>query len=111
MIADLDDEARLVADEQFGPVVPVLRFSDEGEAIARANSGPYGLGASIWSRDSDRARALARDLDAGTVWINQHVAIQPDIPFSGAKQSGIGVEGGIEGVLEFTRLQVINAAA
>ncbi|WP_282950335.1 MULTISPECIES: aldehyde dehydrogenase family protein [unclassified Sphingopyxis] len=111
VIADLDDEARLVADEQFGPVVPVLRFSDEGEAIARANSGPYGLGASIWSRDSDRARALARDLDAGTVWINQHVAIQPDIPFSGAKQSGIGVEGGIEGVLEFTRLQVINAAA
>ncbi|KTE00752.1 aldehyde dehydrogenase [Sphingopyxis sp. H038] len=111
VIADLADEARLVADEQFGPVVPVLRFSDEREAISRANTGPYGLGASIWSRDVDRARTLARDLEAGTVWINQHVAIQPDIPFSGAKQSGVGTEGGIEGVREFTRLQVINAAA
>ena len=111
VIADLDDEARLVADEQFGPVVPVLRFSDERDAIARANAGPYGLGASIWSRDVGRARVLARDLDVGTIWINQHVAIQPDIPFSGAKQSGVGTEGGIEGVHEFTRLQVINAAA
>lgn len=111
VIADLDDDARLVADEQFGPIVPVLRFSDEADAIARANAGPYGLGASIWSRDVDRARALARDLDAGTVWINQHVAIQPDIPFSGAKQSGVGTEGGIEGLMEFTRIQVINAAA
>ena len=110
VIADLDDEARLVADEQFGPVVPVLRFSDETDAISRANVGPYGLGASIWSRDIDRARALARELEAGSVWINQHVAIYPDIPFSGAKQSGVGTEGGIEGVCEFTRLQVINAA-
>lgn len=110
VIADLDDEARLVADEQFGPVVPVLRFSDETDAISRANAGPYGLGASIWSRDIDRARALARELEAGSVWINQHVAIYPDIPFSGAKQSGVGTEGGIEGVCEFTRLQVINAA-
>lgn len=110
VIADLDDEARLVADEQFGPVVPVLRFSDEADAISRANAGPYGLGASIWSRDIDRARALARELEAGSVWINQHVAIYPDIPFSGAKQSGVGTEGGIEGVCEFTRLQVINAA-
>jgi acyl-CoA reductase-like NAD-dependent aldehyde dehydrogenase len=110
VIADLDDESRLVAEEQFGPVVPVLRFSEETDAISRANAGPYGLGASIWSRDIDRARALARGLEAGTVWINQHVAIYPDIPFSGTKQSGVGTEGGIEGVLEFTRLQVINAA-
>ncbi|MFX7148586.1 aldehyde dehydrogenase family protein, partial [Acinetobacter baumannii] len=72
VIADLDDDARLVADEQFGPVVPVLRFSDERDAIARANAGPYGLGASIWSRDVSRARVLARDLDVGTIWINQH---------------------------------------
>ena len=110
VIAELDDDARLVAEEQFGPVVPILRFSDERDAISRANAGPYGLGASIWSRDVGRARALARELEAGTVWINQHVAIFPDIPFSGAKQSGVGTEGGVEGVCEFTRLQVTNAA-
>jgi acyl-CoA reductase-like NAD-dependent aldehyde dehydrogenase len=110
IIADLDDQAPLVTDEQFGPVVPLLRFTDEADAIARANEGAFGLGASIWTRDIDRARQLARGITAGSVWINQHIAIHPDIPFGGVKQSGLGSEGGIEGVYEYTRLQVINAA-
>jgi len=90
--------------------VPLLRFTDEADAIARANEGAFGLGASIWTRDIDRARQLARGITAGSVWINQHIAIHPDIPFGGVKQSGLGSEGGIEGVYEYTRLQVINAA-
>nr|AMR55366.1 aldehyde dehydrogenase [Sphingomonas melonis TY] len=111
VVADLDDAAPLVTDEQFGPVVPLLRFDDEAEAVARANQGAYGLGASIWTRDLDRARRLARGIAAGSVWINQHTAIHPDIPFGGVKQSGLGTEGGLEGVHEYTRVQVINAAA
>lgn len=111
IVADLSDEARLVTDEQFGPVVPLLRFTDERDAIARANQGSFGLGASIWTRDLKRARLLARGISAGSVWINQHTAIHPDIPFGGVKQSGLGSEGGMEGVHEYTRLQVVNAAA
>lgn len=111
VIADLGDDAPLVTGEQFGPVVPLLRFDDEADAIVRANLGSYGLGASIWTRDVDRARQLARGISAGSVWINQHTAIHPDIPFGGVKQSGLGTEGGLEGVHEYTRLQVINAAA
>lgn len=111
VIEGLTDGAPLVTDEQFGPVVPLLRFTNEVDAIARANQGAYGLGASIWTRDLDRARRLARGIAAGSVWINQHTAIHPDIPFGGVKQSGLGMEGGLEGVHEYTRLQVINAAA
>jgi acyl-CoA reductase-like NAD-dependent aldehyde dehydrogenase len=111
VIADLGDDAPLVTGEQFGPVVPLLRFDDEADAIVRANLGSYGLGASIWTRDVDRARQLARGISAGSVWINQHTAIHPDIPFGGVKQSGLGTEGGLEGVHEYTRLQVINVAA
>jgi len=111
VIADLEDDSPLVTDEQFGPVVPLLRFTDEADAVARANLGAYGLGASIWSRDLDRARRLARGITAGSVWINQHIAIHPEIPFGGVKQSGLGSEGGLEGVNEYTRLQVINPAA
>lgn len=110
VIEGLDDRAPLVTDEQFGPVVPLLRFTEEADAIERANQGAYGLGASIWTRDIERARCLARGIVAGSVWINQHTAIHPDIPFGGMKQSGLGAEGGLEGVYEYTRLQVINAA-
>ena len=110
VVRDIDDASRLVEEEQFGPIVPILSFASEDEAIARANNSIYGLGASVWSRDVARAKAIARRLEAGTVWINQHLALGPHIPFAGAKQSGLGVECGVEGVWEFTRIQVINAA-
>ena len=110
IVRDIADGNRLVDEEQFGPVLPVIKYSDPEDALARANSSLHGLGGSIWSSDLNRAQALAERMEAGTVWINQHVDIGPNIPFGGAKQSGLGVEMGEEGLAEFTQLQVINAA-
>lgn len=110
IVRDISDGSRLVDEEQFGPVLPVIRYSDDEEVLARANNSPYGLGGSVWSKDLDRAYALAEKLEAGTVWINQHADMSPAIPFGGAKASGIGTELGEEGLLEFTQLKVINMA-
>jgi len=109
-VRDIEDGARLVDEEQFGPVLPVIKYSDPEDALARANASPYGLGASVWSSNPDRAQAMAERMDAGTVWINKHSELAPNIPFGGAKESGIGVEMGEESLNEFTQLQVINAA-
>ena len=68
----------------------------------------YGLGASVWSSDVQRAHAVASQIEAGTVWINKHLDMAPNIPFGGAKQSGIGTEFAEEGLAEFTQLQIIN---
>jgi acyl-CoA reductase-like NAD-dependent aldehyde dehydrogenase len=110
IVRDITDGARLVDEEQFGPVLPVIKFSDPEDALARANASNYGLGGSIWSSDLDKAYALAERMESGTVWINKHSELAPNIPFGGAKQSGLGVELGEEGLLEFTQLQVINMA-
>jgi acyl-CoA reductase-like NAD-dependent aldehyde dehydrogenase len=72
------------------------RYSDPEEALARANASPYGLGGSVWSADPNRAYDLAKRMDVGTVWINKHGELVPDIPLGGAKQSGIGSEFGQE---------------
>ncbi|MFP6639184.1 MAG: aldehyde dehydrogenase family protein, partial [Myxococcota bacterium] len=97
-----------VDEEQFGPVLPIIKFSDPEEALARVNRTPEGLGGSVWAADIEAAHALAVRLDAGTVWINQHADLDPGIPFSGAKQSGIGTELGREGLEEFTQRKVVN---
>jgi len=110
IVRDIKDGARLVDEEQFGPVLPVIRFDDADEALERANSSEYGLGGSIWSPDAEKAYDLATRMEAGTVWVNKHADIAPNIPFGGAKGSGIGVELGEEGLAEFTQLQVINVA-
>jgi acyl-CoA reductase-like NAD-dependent aldehyde dehydrogenase len=110
IVRDITDGTRLVDEEQFGPVLPVIKFSDPEDALIRANASPYGLGGSIWSSDLDRAYDLAGRMDSGTVWINKHSELAPNIPFGGAKQSGLGVELGEEGLMEFTQLQVINMA-
>ena len=110
IVKDISDGTRLVDEEQFGPVLPVIRYSDPDDAIARANASPYGLGGSIWTSNLDLAQALAEKLDAGTVWVNKHAELDPGIPFGGAKTSGIGVELGEEGLNEFTQLKVINMA-
>jgi len=110
IVRDITDGVRLVDEEQFGPVLPVIKYSDPEDALARANASPYGLGGSIWSSDLARAHDLAERMDAGTVWINKHIDLGPNIPFGGAKQSGLGVEMGEEGLAEFTQLQVINTA-
>jgi acyl-CoA reductase-like NAD-dependent aldehyde dehydrogenase len=86
----------------------VIKYSDPEDALVRANASPYGLGGSVWSSNIDRALDFAERMDAGTVWVNKHIDLAPHIPFGGAKQSGIGVEMGEEGLAEFTQLQVIN---
>lgn len=97
IVADIDDDAPLVAEEQFGPVLPVLRYSDVDDAIARANSTEQGLGASLWG-DPDEAFALAGRIESGTVWINQHGTLNPVVPFGGTKASGYGLEFGSHGL-------------
>ncbi|HEY1751783.1 MAG TPA: aldehyde dehydrogenase family protein [Caulobacteraceae bacterium] len=110
IVRDITDGARLVDEEQFGPVLPVIRYTDAEDALARANNSEYGLGGSIWSTDLDQAYDLATRMESGTVWVNKHADLAPNIPFGGAKGSGIGVELGEEGLAEFTQLQVINVA-
>jgi acyl-CoA reductase-like NAD-dependent aldehyde dehydrogenase len=110
IVGRLSDTDRIVVEEQFGPILPVLRFSDPDEAVRRANASDMGLGGSIWSSDTEAAMRLASRMDAGMVWINKHLDIAPHIPFGGAKQSGMGVELGAEGLAEFTQLHVINRA-
>jgi len=102
------DDARIVAEEQFGPILPLLRYASLDEAITRANSGIYGLAASVWGTDLEAAQRVAARLDAGTVWINEAQALSPMVPFAGHRQSGIGVENGLGGILEYTAYKVIT---
>lgn len=108
IVRDIQEGSRLVDEEQFGPILPMIKFSDVDDAIRRANDSVYGLGASIWSSDPQRALTLAPRMEAGVVWINKHMDVAPHIPFCGCKQSGYGVECAEEGLLEFTQLQIIN---
>jgi len=110
IVRDISDGARLVDEEQFGPVLPIIRFDDPEDAIARANASDMGLGGSIWSADRQKAHDLATRMEAGTVWINKHLDFGPTMPFGGAKQSGLGVEFAQEGLYEFTQVHVINEA-
>lgn len=110
IVTNLRDDARVVREEQFGPLLPILPYDAIEDALQRANATEYGLGASVWSSDPHRADAVARRMDAGTVWINKARDMQFDIPLRGAKQSGLGVENGEEGLREFLQAKVINAA-
>lgn len=107
IIAGLDNGDTLVDDEQFGPALPVIRYSNVEEGIARANDSSNGLGGSVWSSDIDAARIVGRRLECGSVWINKHGAIQPNAPFGGVKTSGLGVEFTEEGLKEYTNMQVL----
>ncbi|CAN5456087.1 aldehyde dehydrogenase family protein [soil metagenome] len=109
IVRDLDDDSPLVREEQFGPVLPVLKYSDIEDVIARANDSPYGLGGSVWGTDVPRAIDVAKRIDSGTVWVNQFLAIDANIPFRGSKQSGVGAELGQEGLHEYTQAHIINA--
>ena len=108
LVADIADGTRLVDEEQFGPVLPVIRYRDVDEAVRLANASTNGLGGSVWSDDPEAARALANRLECGTVWINGHAEVLPHCPFGGCKMSGFGVEFGLEGLLEYTRPQLLN---
>jgi acyl-CoA reductase-like NAD-dependent aldehyde dehydrogenase len=107
LVADVEDGIPLVDEEQFGPALPIIRYSDIDEVIERANRNPAGLGGSVWSSDPEKAKHYALKLECGSVWINKHGAIQPNAPFGGVKNSGIGVEFGAEGLKEFTTIQTV----
>ena len=102
------EDARIVAEEQFGPVMPLMKFSSDEEVIARANNSDYGLAGAVWTKDTDRGVRIAEQLETGTVWINEYLHLSPFAPFGGHKQSGFGAEYGKEGLLEFTYPQVIT---
>ena len=108
IVTGLSDGSRLVDEEPFGPILPIVKFSDVDDVIKRANNSPNGLGGSVWSSDRENARLLAMRLECGTAWVNDHGAIQPNAPFGGVKQSGFGVEFGSEGLKEFTSIQTIK---
>ena len=103
IVADIAEDSRLVREEQFGPIVPVLKFTDEDDVVRRANDTRFGLAGSVWSRDPERAAAIAARLEVGTAWVNQHRATSATVPFGGAKESGIGrqySELGLKGNME-----------
>ena len=101
------EDSRIVQEEQFGPVLPLIKFDDFDDVVKRANATDYGLGGSVWGRDEDKALELAQRIASGTVWVNETQHLSPMAAFGGMKQSGVGVEGGIEGLLEYTNAQTI----
>ncbi len=108
IVRDVTDGDRIVDEEQFGPILPLIKFDDVEDVIARANASEYGLGGSVWSKDVGRAADIAARIESGQVWVNQHIAIGPHIPMAGFKNSGLGVEQSVEGLAEYTQTQVVN---
>lgn len=108
VVTNISDGVRLVDEEQFGPVIPIIKYSDLDEVITRSNNNENGLGGSIWGDDLELAKSVALRMETGTVWINEHGALQPNAPFGGVKQSGFGVEFGTYGLEEYVSLQTIK---
>ncbi len=110
LVTDIDEQSRLVQEEQFGPIVPILKFSDVEDAIRRANDTRYGLSASVWTNDLERGKAIAERLEVGTAWVNQHRATSAFVPFGGAKESGLGRQYSIVGLKGYMEPEVISVA-
>lgn len=102
------DDSRLVTEEPFGPILPLLRWSEEVDVIRRANDTVWGLGASVWGEDLDAIQRIGSQLEAGTVWLNEIFQFSPDQVVAGHKQSGIGAESGLPGLAEYTNHQTIT---
>ena len=107
LVADVPQESRLLKEEVFGPLLPVVRVKDLDEAIEGANNTCYGLGASIWTKNLDRVRIGCEQLDAGIIWLNQHLKVAPEVPFGGTRESGIGRENGPDALSEYLDLKTI----
>jgi len=110
VVRDLPDSARLVREEQFAPLLPVLAYDTLEEVLARANDSEFGLAGTVWSSDDRRGLEVALRVQAGTLWVNKHLDLRMDVPFGGTKQSGFGIEQGLEGLKEFTQMKIINVA-
>lgn len=108
IVRDIAPDARVVREEQFGPILPVLAYDRLETALAQINDSDYGLGGTVWGADTERAAAIAARIESGTVWVNQHLAMEAGIPSRGAKQSGLGGELGVEGLHEYTQPRIVN---
>lgn len=110
VVRDVVDGDAIVDEEPFGPILPIIRYSDIDDVVSRANASSYALGGSVWSGDPEAAAKVALRLESGNIWVNQHCALDPSVPFPANKQSGFGVEGGLEGLYPYTALQTLNIA-
>lgn len=108
VVRDITGDSRLVQEEQFGPVLPVISYDNLNDVISQVNSSDYGLGGSIWTSNVERGAEVASQIQSGTVWVNKWLDIPSDVPFRGAKQSGMGAESGQEGLEEYTQAKIIN---
>ena len=102
------DDSRIVREEPFGPILPLMKWSDEADVIARANDTIYGLGASVWGKDLTAIQRIGKQLEAGTVWLNEVHQYSPFQAFGGHKQSGLGCENSLHGLMEYTNWQTIT---
>ena len=102
------EDSRIVREEPFGPILPLLKWSDEADVIARANDTIYGLGASVWGKDLEAVERIGSQLEAGTVWLNEVHQYSPFQAFGGHKQSGLGCENSLHGLMEYTNWQTIT---
>jgi acyl-CoA reductase-like NAD-dependent aldehyde dehydrogenase len=110
LVANAGEDSRLVREEQFGPVVPILKFTDLDDALARANDTRYGLSGSVWTSDVNRGAEIAAQLEVGTAWVNQHRATSAFVPFGGAKESGYGRQYSALGLKGYMEPEVVSVA-
>jgi acyl-CoA reductase-like NAD-dependent aldehyde dehydrogenase len=107
ILTGVAEGARIVDEEQFGPALPVMAYRTVAEAVERANGTPFGLSGSVWGTDTEQAARVAAQLDSGVVFVNDHLTLEPHLPFGGVKWSGAGVENGPWGLEEFSSLRVL----
>ena len=107
VLTDVNNDMRVTREEIFGPVAAVMPFDTEDEVLALANDTQYGLAAGVWTQNLSRAHRMARRLEAGTIWVNTYRAMSPMSPRQGFKNSGVGIEHGLESMHEYTRLKSV----
>ena len=110
LVTNVDEKSRLVQEEQFGPIVPIMKFKDVEDAIRRANDTRYGLSGSVWTKDVKRGAEIAARLEVGTAWVNQHRITSAFVPFGGAKESGLGRAYSSLGLKSYMEPEVISVA-
>lgn len=108
VLSGVKDGDRIVDEEQFGPVLPIVSYDDINQVISTINASSFGLGASVWGTNKDDINVVANQIETGSVWINKHFPVAPNVPFGGARQSGVGSELGTQGLLEFTQLKIVS---